>query len=176
MVKFTVVPSLTGLPFTSFAAKVTVEVAGWPEPSKPITCGTADTNCMLPVAAGEMVTVVGALTLPAVALNVTEPALPTAEKVVVATPPTVEPDVFDRLPNVLSLMMKLTSVPSGTGWPLPLTVADSVVVPYTVMEAGLAIRLTLSGGGEEIVIVVVPVRLSVAYDASTLIGVAILFA
>jgi hypothetical protein len=124
-----------------------------------MTCGTADTNCMLPVTAGAMLTVVVALTPPAVALNVTVPGLPTAEKVVVATPPTVDPEAFERLPKVPLLMMKLTSVPSGTGFPAPLIVADNVDVPNTVMEAGLATRSTLSGGGDEIVIVVVPVRL-----------------
>jgi hypothetical protein len=114
---------------------------------------------MLPVDAGEMLTVVVALTPPAVALTATEPGLLTAEKVVVATPPTVEPEAFERLPKVPLLIMKFTSVPSGTGWPAPLTVADNVVVPNTVMDAGLGTRSTLSGGGEEIVIVVVPARL-----------------
>lgn len=138
--KLTVVPSATGLPFTSFTENTIVAVACWPEPCKPTTCGTADTNCILPVAAGEMLTVVVALMLPAVALTATEPALLIAEKVVVATPPTVDPEAFERLPKVPLLMIKLTSVPSGTGWPAPFTVADNVVVPYTVMEAGLATR------------------------------------
>ena len=110
---------------------------------------------MLPVVAGEILIVAGLLlTLPATAVIETEPVLLIATKVVVAMPLTVDPVVFDRLPNVLSLKMKLTRVPSGTDVLFPLTKALSVDVPKTVMPGGLGANTTLSGGGEEIDMVV----------------------
>ena len=127
---------------------------------------------MLPVVAGEILIVLELLTLPATAVTVTVPALLTATNVVVALPPTVDPVVLDRLPNVLSLKINVTGVPSGTYCPFPLTVAVSVAVPHTVMPvAGFIARLTLSGTGAVIVTVVDPVRLSVAYDAVIVTGV-----
>jgi len=142
----------------------------------PMTCGAADTNCMLPVAAGVMLIVVVELTPPAEALIATDPALLRAENAVVALPPTVDPETFERLPKVPSLRIKVTIVPSGTGCPAPVTVAVSVVVPNTVMDAGFEIKVTVSGGGAEIVIVEVPVRLLGAYEAVTVTGVTMFFA
>jgi hypothetical protein len=131
---------------------------------------------MLPVSAAVILTVVVALTPPQVALIVTEPGLLSAEKVVVATPLTVEPCAFERFPKVVSLMMKFTSVPSGTDLLAPVTMAEIVDVPNTVVAGLFALRLTVSAGGAEIVIVVVPVRLRGAYETLTVTGVAILFA
>jgi hypothetical protein len=160
----------------SVTENITVEISVAPEFLMPITCGVADTNEMLPVAAGEMETVVRLLTPLATAEIVTEPALLVATNVVVAIPPTVEPTVFDKAPKVLSPSTKLTVVPSGTDLLFPVTIALKVVVPYTVMVAGFADRLTVSGGGDEIVTVVDPDTPPVDSEAVTITGETIFFA
>ena len=100
IVKFTAVPSATGLPLISFTRNLIVELAVCPEPFIPITCGVADINWMLPAEAGVTVSAIVLLTLPAIAVIVTVPALLLAVNVVVAVPfpPAVVVDSLERLP------------------------------------------------------------------------------
>ena len=160
MVKPTAVPSVAAFPFTSLTVNVTTDCSVCPVPAMPITCGEADTNWILPVSAGEMVIDAGVvvLILPDVADIVAAPALLLATNVVVAVPLpfAVVLVAAERMPRVLSLRKKLTIVPSGTGFPaLSSTVAVTVDVPRTVIDAGFAVMFTTAGGGVVIVTVTV---------------------
>jgi len=93
-------PSETGFPLISLTMKDTAEDSIWPDPFIPITCGTAETNWMFPVAAGLIVTVMVLVTVPATIDIVTAPVLLPAVKVIVAVPvpPDVEEVEFDNDP------------------------------------------------------------------------------
>ena len=144
----------------------------------PITWGTADTNWMLPVAAGITVSDVVLLTAPAVAVIVTVPATLLATMVVVAVPFPLAVDVtgLESVPKVVAgFRLNVTDVPSGTGLPFAsFTVAVIVDVPRTVIDVGLAATLTLAGGAGVIVMVACPDKAGAALDAVTIRVVAML--
>jgi hypothetical protein len=140
--KVTRVPSATGLPYASVTVAWSVEVA---TPSAGSVAGMA-TNTTFAASPTK-----GTLTLPktapAVPVTVAIPADVEESNCTCAMPPTVVALGALSVPRVV---INVTSVPSGTGFP-PASRTSAVIVVHVVPSAGIvggaALRLMLAGGG-----------------------------